>query len=128
VIAILLKWASIISCTIVTLSFLYFAVDQSSQASATSVRGITGQLAGVKPENATKLPNPPPAIEKLREAENDKFHEYVDDADDILLSPFTGISHSKNIWARRLIPLVLALLIYGVLAMYLARAAGLRRW
>lgn len=126
-IATILRWASILACAVVTLSFLFFAVDQTSGASRNTVRAIVGQ-AGVKAENATKIPNPPPAIEKLRERENDKFHEYVDDVDDVLLSPFTGISHSNSIWTRRLIPLALALLIYGGLGLYLARSAGLRRW
>ena len=126
-IAALLRWASIFACAFVTLSFLFFAVDQTSNASNNSVRQITNQ-SSVKAQNITKLPNPPPAIEKLREQENDKFHEYVDDVDDVLLSPFTGISNSSSIWVRRLIPLGLALLIYGVGGLYLARSAGLRRW
>jgi hypothetical protein len=67
-------------------------------------------------------------VEKVREQENEKFHEFVDDVDDILLSPFTGISNSSSIWVRRLIPLALALLIYGIGGLYLARALGLRRW
>ena len=126
-IAAVLRWASIFACAFVTLSFLFFAVDQTSNASNNSVRQITNQ-SSVKAQNITKLPNPPPAIEKLREQENDKFHEYVDDVDDVLLSPFTGISNSSSIWVRRLIPLGLALLIYGVGGLYLARSAGLRRW
>jgi hypothetical protein len=126
-IAALLRWASIFACAFVTLSFLFFVVDQTSNASQNSVREIQNQ-SSVKAENLTKLPNPPPAIEKLREQENDKFHEFVDDVDDVLLSPFTGISNSSSIWVRRLIPLGLALLIYGAGGLYLARSAGLRRW
>jgi hypothetical protein len=127
VIAAVLRYASITACSFVTLSFAYFVVDQTSTASNNQVRAIGGQL-GVKAESATKVPNPPPAVEKIRQQENDKFHEFVDDVDDVLLSPFTGISNSNSIWPRRLIPLVLALLIYGALALYLARSAGLRRW
>ena len=126
-IAAVLRWASIFACAFVTLSFLFFAVDQTSNASNNSVRQITNQ-SSVKAQNITKLPNPPPAIEKLREQENDKFHEYVDEADDVLVSPFTSISSSHSIWVRRLIPLGLALLIYGAGGLYLARSAGLRRW
>ena len=126
-IAALLRWASIIACSFVSLSFLFFAVDQTSNASQNSVREIQNQ-SSVKAQNITKLPNPPPAVEKLREKENDKFHEFVDDVDDVLLSPFTGISNSSSIWVRRLIPLGLALLIYGAGGLYLARSAGLRRW
>jgi hypothetical protein len=126
-IASIIRWASIIACSFVTLSFLYFAVDQTSKGSQASVRAITGET-NVPAESATKLPNPPPAIERLREKQNDKVHEFVDDVDDVLLSPFTGLSSSKDIWPRRLIPLALALLIYGGVGLYLARSAGLRRW
>jgi hypothetical protein len=127
VIAIGLRWAAILASAFVALSFLFFAVDQTSNASRNSVREIAGQ-SNVKAESATKLPNPPRAIEKLRERENDGFHEFVDDVDDVLLSPFTSISNSNNIWIRRAVPALIALLLYGVGGMYLARAAGLRRW
>jgi hypothetical protein len=122
-----IRWCAIIACAFVTLSFLYFAVNQTSTASQNQVNAIGGQ-AGVKPESATKVPDPPKDVEKLREQENDKFHEFVDDVDDVLLSPFTGLVGSNNIWIRRLVPLGLALLIYGIGGLYLARAMGLRRW
>jgi hypothetical protein len=123
----ILRWASILACAFITLSFLFFAVDQTSTASQNSIREISGQ-ENVKAGSVTKLPNPPPAVEKVREAENDKFHEFVDDVDDVLLAPFTGISNSSSIWLRRLIPLALGLLIYGLGGLYLARALGLKRW
>ena len=121
------RWLSLIACAFVVLSFLFFLVDQTSEASQNQVNAIGGQ-AGVKIESATKVPDPPAAVEKVREAENDGFHEFVDDVDDVLLSPFTGIVDSDNIWVRRLVPLGFALLIYGLLGQYLARAMGLRRW
>lgn len=122
-----IRWLSLLACGFVLLSFLYFLVDQTSEASQNQVNAIGGQ-AGVKIESATKVPDPPAAVEKVREQENDGFHEFVDDVDDVLLSPFTGIVDSDNIWVRRLVPLALALLIYGLLGQYLARAMGLRRW
>ena len=126
-IAAVVRWLALIATGFVVLSFLFFAVSQTSNASKNQVDAINGG-SGVKAENITKLPNPPPAVERVREKENDKFHEFVDDVDDVLLSPFTGISNSHSIWVRRLIPLVLAILIYGFGGMYLARALGLRRW
>ena len=125
--ATVVRWASLIACAFVILGFLYFLVDQTSSASQNQVNAITG-AAGVKAESATKVPNPPAAVEKLREQENDGFHEFVDDVNDVLLSPFTGIADSDNIWVLRLVPLALALLIYGLLGQYVARAMGLRRW
>jgi hypothetical protein len=122
-----IRWLSLFACFFVTLSFLFFAVNQTSNASQNQVNAIGGQ-AGVKAESATKVPNPPKAVEKVREQENDKFHEFVDDVDDVLLAPFTGIVSSDSIWVVRLVPLALALLIYGLGGQYLARALGLRRY
>jgi hypothetical protein len=127
VIAAVLRWAAIISSSFVALSFLFFAADQTSTASKSSVAGITGGT-NVKAESVTKLPNPPASVEKMRALENDGFHEFVDDVDDVLLSPFTSISNSDSIWVRRTVPALIALLLYGIGGMYLARAAGLRRW
>jgi hypothetical protein len=127
VIAPILRWAAIISSSFIVLSFLFFATDQTSNASKNSVAGITGQ-SNVKDESITKLPNPPRSVEKVRERENDGFHEFVDDVDDVLLSPFTSISNSNSIWIRRIVPGLIALLLYGLGGMYLARAAGLKRW
>src|SRR5690349_1273353 len=100
-IAAIVRWAALIACAFVTLSFLFFATDQTSNASKNQVNAITGDEQ-VKAENITKLPNPPAQIETLREKENSGFQEFVDDANDILTSPFTGISSSDNIWVRRL--------------------------
>jgi hypothetical protein len=127
VIAAVVRWAALLACGFVVLSFLYFAVNQTSTASKNSVAQITNSV-DVKADEATKLPNPSPPVERIREREDDGLHEFVDDVDDVLLSPFTGISHSSSIWARRLIPLGLALLIYGLGGLYLARALGLKRY
>lgn len=121
------QWAAILASAFVALSFLFFAVNQTSTASQNQVRAITGG-GGVEPEKATKVPNPDPEIEALREKENDSFHEFVDDVNDVLVAPFTGILDSNDIWVQRLVPLGLALLIYGVLGLYLARALGMKRW
>jgi hypothetical protein len=126
-IAALIRWLAIFASAFVALSFLYFAVNQTSNASRNQVNAIVGG-SGVKAESATKVPNPPKDVEQVREQENDKLHEFVDDVDDVLLSPFTGIVDSDSIWVLRLIPLGLALLIYGIGGLYLARALGLRRW
>lgn len=121
------RWASLIACSFVVLSFVFFLVDQTSEASQNQVNAIGGQT-GVKIESATKVPDPPAAVEKVREQENDGLHEFVDDVDDVLLSPFKDIVDSDNIWVRRVVPLGFALLLYGLLGQYLARAMGLRRW
>ena len=122
-----LRYLAILASAFVALSFLFFATDQTSNASENSVRQISGNDA-IEPESATKVPNPEPAIEKLREKENSGFQEFVDDVDDVLLAPFMGLVDDKTIWVQRLVPLALALLLYGAGGLYLARSAGLRRW
>jgi len=128
VIGSIVRWAALLACAFVTLSFVYFVIDQTSTASKNQTNAITNDAPEVEAESITKLPNPPPAVEKVREQENDSIHEFVDDVDDVLLAPFTGISNSSSIWVRRMIPLALALLIYGLGGLYLARALGLKRW
>jgi hypothetical protein len=125
--AAVVRWASLIACAFVLLGFAFFVVNQTSTASKNQVTAITGGN-NVKAESATKVPNPSPAVEKVREQENDPFHEFVDDVNDVLLAPFTGIINSDSIWVIRLFTAGLALLIYGLLGQYLARAMGLRRW
>jgi hypothetical protein len=125
--AAVVRWASLIACAFVVLGFVFFLVNQTSTASKNQVTAITGGT-DVKAESATKVRNPSPAVEKVREQENDPFHEFVDDVNDVLLAPFTGIINSSSIWVIRLFTAGLALLIYGLLGQYLARAMGLRRW
>jgi hypothetical protein len=118
---------AILASAFVALSFLFFATDQTSNASDNSIREISGGDA-LKPESVTKVPNPDPDVEKLREKENSSFQEFVDDVDDVLLSPFMSFVDDKSIWVQRLVPGLIALLLYGAGGLYLARSAGLRRW
>ena len=121
------RWLAIFASAFVVLGFLFFATDQTSSASQNQVRAIGGKQ-GVELKSVTKVPNPEPEVEELRELENDGFHEFVDDVNDILLAPFTGIYDEDNIWLRRIVPGGIALLLYGLFGLYLARAAGMRRW
>ena len=126
-IAALVRWLAIFASAFIALSFGYFLINQTSTASQNQVSAIAGDT-GVKAESATKVPNPPASVEKLREQENDSLHEFVDDVDDVLASPVTGFIDSSSIWVQRLAVLGLGLLIYGIGGLYLARAMGLRRW
>jgi hypothetical protein len=126
-IARVVQYAALLAVAFVTLSFLFFAVNQTSTASQNQANAISGG-GSVEPGKVTKVPNPSPSVEKLREQENDSFHEFVDDVDDVLVAPFTGLIDSDDIWVKRLIPLGLSLLLYGLVGMYLARALGLKRW
>jgi hypothetical protein len=126
VIAAGLRYLAIAASAFVALSFMFFATDQTSNASENSVKAINGN-SGPPPESATKVPNPDKEIEKLREKENSGFHEFVDDVDDVLLSPFMSFVDDSSIWVQRLVPGAIALLLYGMGGLFLARAAAARR-
>ena len=98
---------------IVAAGFLLFAVDdmdRASDASSSSVAGASGAL------------DPSPDGERERERRDGAAREVVDDANDVLLRPFAGVSDTADSrWVRRGIPALLGLLVYGVLLGYVAR-------
>ncbi|HYZ29817.1 MAG TPA: hypothetical protein VE570_12220 [Thermoleophilaceae bacterium] len=125
-VAAVVRWLAIFATAFVALSFLFFAVNQTSTASQNQAAAISGS-GSVKPEYVTKVPNPDPDVERLREQENDGFHEFVDDGDDVLAAPFTGIVDSNSIWVQRLVVLGFGLLIYGLAGLSLARWLAMKR-
>jgi hypothetical protein len=107
-----LRIASIVLSLIILAGFLMFAVDEFNRASSAQ----RSELAGYE------QPDPTPAGERAREARNSNVREYIDDANDILLRPFAGVaSSSSSRWVQRLVPTVLALLVFGFLLAFLSR-------
>jgi hypothetical protein len=125
-VAAVVRWLAIFATAFVALSFGYFAVNQTSTASHNQAAAIAGG-GSVKPEYVTKVPNPDSNVERLREQENDGLHEFVDDVDDVLAAPFTGIVDSNSIWVQRLVVLGLGLLIYGLAGLSIARWLAMKR-
>ena len=112
-----LRIAAVTATIFVVLGWSLFAVDQIRGASHASVAGIAGA--------PTTFPNPSPRQEKARERLHSKPREFVDDVNDVLLSPFTGVvAHSNSQWVRVTIPALLALLVYGFGGGFLARFAS----
>ena len=60
--------------------------------------------------------SPTPRTERARERAHGKVREAIDDADDVLVEPFSGVITSGSIWAKRAVTTLLALLVYGLLA------------
>jgi hypothetical protein len=113
-----LRFAAVICSLIVVLGWGWFAADQTSAASQKTQDEIAGQTA-------KQAVNPDPDQERAREQVNSKIHEYVDDANDVLLSPFSSISENMDSkWARRTIPALIALAVYGFGLGLLARVAA----
>ncbi|HWI22101.1 MAG TPA: hypothetical protein VNT22_05735 [Baekduia sp.] len=95
--------------------WLMFALDESRSASETSAQIVAGNDAATRADLS-------PDEERAREEIHSDAREYVDDANDILLKPFAGISaDSDNKWVRRTVPAIIGLLVYGFGLGYLAR-------
>jgi hypothetical protein len=113
----LLRTVSVVACAIVLLSFALFAIDETRDASDQSARAIAGL-------EATRASDPSASQERARERAHSRTREAVDDADDVLVAPFAPIvSSSESSWARRGIPTLLALVVYGFGLSFLARYA-----
>jgi hypothetical protein len=105
-----LLWASTICTAIVVLSFILFALEEARA-------GSDQQQSAVDQVNT---PDPTPHTERERERKHTAVRETIDDADDILVSPFTGITSSHNIWVQRGLPSLLAFVVYFVVLRILA--------
>jgi hypothetical protein len=109
-----LRILSIVLSLLVVAGFTLFAVDDFTRASNESRDRIAGNAR----------PDPTPRDERAREQRNSTGRELIDDANDVLLRPFAGIvanDHSR--WARRGVPALLGLFVYGFMLGFLARFA-----
>lgn len=116
-----LRFAAIACSLFLIGGFAWFAADEAGAASKQSQAEIAGQ-------QASRTASPDPDQERDREKVNSQAHEAVDDVNDVLLKPFAAIAaDSDSKWTRRLIPAVLALIVYGFGLGLLARVAA-GRW
>ncbi len=114
----LLRTLAIVLSLIVASGFVLFAMDDFDRASSSSRTRIAGDPAAA---------DPTPAGERERERRNSRGREYIDDANDGLLKPFASISENADSrWARRGVPALLGLLVYGVLLGFASRYAKAR--
>jgi hypothetical protein len=111
----LLRSAALVASAIVLVSFALFAIDETREASKKTVAAVEGL-------EATRTANPSDREERARERAHSKVREAIDDADDILVAPFASVADgSSSSWARRGVPTLLALLVYGFGLGFLAR-------
>jgi len=109
--------AAVVACLFVALGWGLFAIDQARGASNESVAGIAGDPA--------TFSDPSPDQERARQKQHGGVREFVDDVNDVLLSPFAGITDSSGSkWVRRSIPALIALLVYGFGGGFIARFAA----
>jgi hypothetical protein len=111
-----LRYIAVLASAIVLVSFALFAIDETQSASVESRAAIAAQ------DVSSRDPGAAAAVERLREHKHSALREHIDDANDVLTRPFSGIVHSSSsIWMRRAVPSVLALLLFGVGFAFLAR-------
>jgi hypothetical protein len=112
-----LRTFAVVATVFVIAGWSGFAVDETRSASDRTQAEIAGSLA-------TSLPDPSGGEERDREQVHSKPREWVDDVNDVLLKPFAfAVDGSPSRWARRSGAALLALLVYGFGAAYLARFA-----
>jgi len=110
----LIRICAVTAAAVVALSFVFFAVDQLGAGSEKQVQALRGPTERGPSRAELDKPAPKPAVERVREAQHSSVREYVDDADDVLLSPFTGLIDTDQVWVQRMVPGLLALLLYGL--------------
>jgi hypothetical protein len=107
-----LRYLAVALSLIIAIGFTLFALEDIGRASKQSERRVAGYTAT----------SPSPAGERERERRHSQVREAIDDANDVLLSPFAGVTANETSrWARRGVPALLGLLVYGFGLGYLAR-------
>jgi hypothetical protein len=107
----LLRFISLLCCTFVLVSFLLFAIAQTSSASKGQANAIAnGQVSGQDANNQ------PVAREK-------QPRRFIDQVAQKLNSPWNGVISTTDKWVKHLIPTAISLLVYGFLLGFIARWA-----
>jgi hypothetical protein len=107
-----LRYLAIALSLIIAVSFTLFALQDIDRASKASEHRVAGYEAT----------SPTTAGERERERRHGQPREAIDDVNDVLLSPFAGVTENETSrWAQRGFPALLGLLVYGFGIGFLAR-------
>ena len=106
------RLVAILASGFVLLGFAFFAVDEMERGSQTQQNLIDRETKGAEYDPAPIAPTP--GQEAAREQVNSPIHEIVDDVNDVLLNPFTGLIDTNDRWVAHGVPAILALLLYGL--------------
>lgn len=121
--AFLVRLVAVTAALLVAASFALFATDRIGEGSAGQVQALHGADAEpATPAVPIDTAAPPPAVERLREATHSSTREMIDDANDVLVAPFAGILDTDSVWAGRIVPGLLGVLLYGLGGTLLANA------
>jgi hypothetical protein len=115
-------------CLIVGVSFVLFAISQTSNASAHQQRVLSGEIA--PPQERETAAEAAAAAKKTStngQASKGSPRRVIDEVAEAVTSPFSGlIDNSSSEWLKRGVLLALALAIYGFGLSFLARAIRVR--
>lgn len=106
------RLVAILTSGIVLLGFAFFATDELGRGSQTQQNKLDREVTGSVVDPAPIAPTTDQEV--AREKVNGTFREWVDDANDVLLGPFTNIVDSDDRWVTHGLPAILALLLYGL--------------
>lgn len=109
----LVRLVALSAAAVVAASFLAFAVVELQSGSEGQINRIDGTPAPARLATDVQRPDPLPAVERVREANHSSVREFIDDGNDVLVSPFTGFSDFESAWGERFVTLFLGLLLYG---------------
>jgi hypothetical protein len=109
-----IRLVAIVCSGIVLLGFGLFAVDEMGRGSQNQQNALAAELEGGSDSPPATIA-PSAKEELLREQRNGSLREAIDDANDVLLAPLSGLVDSDNVWVTNGVPTVLGLLIYGLL-------------
>lgn len=118
-IARIVAWASTLAALVLVISFGLFAIDQARDGSKQQVAKVDTELSpsGKPPSTARGNLNradPTPRTERAREKAHGDVREAIDDANDVLTSPFANVVDSGSIWVQRGVPSLIAFLLFAV--------------
>jgi hypothetical protein len=115
----LLSVAAVLFIVAGLLGFLTDEVRDTSKVQATRIQSL-GDTQPVTVTVDISQPDPPAAVERIRESRHTTAREYIDDGGDTLAVPFAWIARGSEPWVRRLLYSGLGLLFYGVVLQVLA--------
>jgi hypothetical protein len=101
------------------IGFLTDEVGDTSKVQATRIQSL-GEMQPVVVTVDISQPDPPASVERIRESQHTSAREFIDDAGDVVATPFTWIASGSEPWVRRLLYSALGLLFYGVLLQVVA--------
>jgi hypothetical protein len=109
---VILRLLAIVFSVVIAISFLFFAIDEMDRGSKQQQQALAEQTGVPQPDLAQVAPAP--EEETVREQEHTGARELIDDANDLLLQPFSTIANSPSNWVTRGVPTLLGLLVYGI--------------